>query len=225
MIRVVVVDDHPLVRSAVELMLEAEPDLQVVASADDGVSAMPLIRQTRPDVVLMDIRMPRLDGIEATAAVTADPDLSATRVLVFTTFEEDTYVLSALRAGASGFVGKSADQQEITRAIRAVHTGEALLTPGATRALIERFLEVDPRHVASQALLGQLELLTDRERQVVTCIGRGYSNAELAEQLVISPATVKSHISRILSKLNLRDRAQLVIFAYETGLVRVGEIA
>lgn len=220
MITVVVVDDQPLIRAAVSSLLDGEADIQVVGEASDGVEALTVIRETSPDVALMDIRMPHLDGIQATAAVSGDEALASTRVLILTTFEEDSYVLAALRAGASGFVGKSEDGDQITRAIRATHAGDALLSPSATRALIERFLTVDAQSAPGRELGQRMERLTAREAEVLVHVARGRSNQELAGDLFISPATAKTHVNRILSKLGLRDRTQLVIFAYETGLVR-----
>lgn len=222
MIRVVVVDDQPLIRAAVTTLLEAEADLDVVGHAADGIEALALIEDTEPDIALVDIRMPHMDGIQTTSAISANPRMSATRVLILTTFEEDAYVLSALRAGASGFIGKSAEPDEITRAIRAAHAGDALLTPVATRALIERFLKVDAHPSTGPSHQAQLALLTTRETEVLTRVARGRSNQELADELFISPATAKTHVNRILGKLGLRDRTQLVIFAYEAALIRPG---
>lgn len=222
MIRVVIVDDQPLIRAAVKALLESEPDIAVVGEASDGVGALEVIARTSPDVALLDIRMPHMDGIQATQSISTDPKMASTSVLILTTFEEDAYVLAALRAGASGFIGKGAEPEEIARAVRAAGAGEALLSPAATRALIERFLTVDTQPAAIGVRRQRIELLTARETEVLTLVARGRSNQELAEELFISPATAKTHVNRILSKLGLRDRVQLVIFAYETGLIHAG---
>ena len=222
MIRVAIVDDQSLIRTAVAALLGSEPDIVVVGEAADGVGALELIAGTAPDVALLDIRMPHMDGIQATRAIRSDPRMAATSVLILTTLEEDAYVLAALRAGASGFIGKGAEREEIVRAVRAANDGEALLSPTATRALIERFLKVDTEPVVADARRRRIDLLTSRETEVLTLVARGRSNQELADELFISPATAKTHVNRILSKLGLRDRVQLVIFAYETGLVQAG---
>ncbi len=222
MIRVAIVDDQSLIRTAVAALLGSEPDIVVVGEAADGVGALELIAGTAPDVALLDIRMPHMDGIQATRAIRSDPRMAATSVLILTTFEEDAYVLATLRAGASGFIGKGAEREEIVRAVRAANDGEALLSPTATRALIERFLKVDTEPVVADARRRRIDLLTSRETEVLTLVARGRSNQELADELFISPATAKTHVNRILSKLGLRDRVQLVIFAYETGLVQAG---
>jgi len=219
---VVIVDDQPLIRSAIRGLLGADPQVNVVGEAGDGVEALEVIAGTTPDVVLMDIRMPRLDGIRTTAALCADERFAGTRVLVLTTFEEDHYVVAALRAGASGFIGKGAEPEEIPRAVRAIHDGEALLSPAATRALIEKYLTVsrnlDPGPGARPPG-PPLETLTAREREVLELVARGRSNQELAAELVISPLTVKTHVNRIMTKIGAHDRAQVVIYAYESGLV------
>jgi DNA-binding NarL/FixJ family response regulator len=219
MIRVVVADDQALVRVGCRTLLEAEDDIEVVAEADTGGEALEAVRATRPDVVLMDIRMPGLDGLEATRRITVDPGLEAVRVLILTTFEIDEYVFAALRAGASGFLLKDADPGELVRAVRVVAGGEALLSPTVTRRLIAEFVARPERRAASPASLGEL---TDREREVLSHIATGLNNDELAETLVISPATVRTHINRVMTKLAARDRAQLVVIAYEAGLVAPG---
>ncbi|MGC7094152.1 response regulator [Amycolatopsis lurida] len=214
MIRVLLADDQALVRSAFALLISSAGDMDVVGEAADGAQAVAMARSERADVVVMDIRMPGTDGIAATARIAEDPDLAGVRVLILTTFESDDNVLGALRAGASGFLVKDAKPAALLDAIRTVADGDALLSPGATRALITRVLaHPDPPADA-------LEVLTARERQVLTLIGRGLSNAELAEELVISPLTAKTYVSRLLTKLDARDRAQLVIAAYESGLVQ-----
>jgi len=219
MIRVVVADDQALVRVGCRTLLDAEDDIEVVAEADTGSAAVEAVRATRPDVVLMDVRMPGLDGLEATRRITADPGLAGVRVLILTTFEIDEYVFEALRAGASGFLLKDADPEELVRALRVVAGGEALLSPAVTRRLIAEFISSPERRAASPAALGEL---TDREREVLALIATGFSNDELAEALVISPATVRTHINRVMAKLAARDRAQLVVIAYEAGLVAPG---
>ena len=222
MIRVVLADDQELVRSAFAMLVRSAPDMDVVGEAADGDEAVALVRSTRADVVVMDIRMPGTDGITATATIAADEDLSGVRVLILTTFESDHNVVTALRAGASGFLVKDTKPAHLLAAIRTVAAGEALLSPGATQALIERVLrQPDPAGPAP----GALAALTRREREVLTLIGRGLSNGELAEQLVISPLTAKTYVSRLLTKLDARDRAQLVIAAYESGLVRTSSQA
>jgi DNA-binding NarL/FixJ family response regulator len=212
-IRVLLADDQALVRAGFALILNAEPDLEVCGEADDGEAAVALARELRPEVVLMDIRMPQLDGIEATRQITtADP---AVRVLMLTTFDLDEYVVAAFRAGASGFLLKTAPRDQLVAAVRTVHAGEALLAPLSTRSLIERF-------TSPPAEAPALEALTSRERNVLTLLARGLSNAEIAAELVVEPSTVKTHVARVLAKLDLRDRVQAVVFAYESGLVRPG---
>ena len=218
-IRVVIADDQPLLRSALVNLLEVETDIEVVAEADTGAAAVSAVRTHQPDVVIMDIRMPDMDGITATGLIADDPVTATTRVLILTTFEVEEYIVGALRAGASGFLAKDADPAEIVRAVRVVAAGDALLSPAATRSVVERFLS-QPERMDSQADI--IDLLTDRERDVLTQVAHGLSNDEIAGVLVLSPLTVKTHVSRILAKTGLRDRAQLVALAYETGVVRPG---
>jgi DNA-binding NarL/FixJ family response regulator len=221
LITVELADDQALVRAGFHALLDAEPDISVVAEAVDGESAVALAREHRPQVVLMDIRMPRVDGLQATAAITSDPGLAQTRVVVLTTFELDEYVFGALRAGASGFLLKDIEPDDLVAAVRVVAAGEALLAPRLTRRLIEAFVAGSP--VAADGPVGptsrELEKLTPREREVLALVGRGKSNAEIAERLVLSPLTAKTHVARLFSKLGARDRAQLVVTAYESGLV------
>ncbi|PJJ70873.1 DNA-binding NarL/FixJ family response regulator [Diaminobutyricimonas aerilata] len=224
MIRVLVTDDQPLIRRAVSGILDQADGVEVVGEADTGTAAIAQTALLHPDVVLMDIRMPELDGIDATASICSDPELAQTRVLILTTFEEDEYVLAALRAGASGFIGKGAEPEEIARAVRAVHAGESLLSPRATRALIEKYVRAPgspPAHRPSGAP-PELDQLTDREREVLVLVGRGLSNTDIATDLFISPHTAKTHVNRIMIKLQAHDRAQLVILAYESGMLRPG---
>ena len=220
MTTVLVVDDQSLIRSAVADLVAHAPGLELVGQAADGREAVALATRLRPDVVLMDIRMPVMDGIAATRAICADPELEHVRVLVLTTFEDDQNVIGALRAGASGFIGKGAEPAEILAAVAAVHRGDALLSSAATRSLIDRY--VRPAAATSSGPHADLGELTEREVEVLTLVGTGLSNAEVAEALVISPHTAKSHINRIMAKLDAHDRAQLVIAAYENGLVRPG---
>lgn len=224
MITVLIADDQPLIRQAVGDILTDQNGIAVVGHAVDGTEAVSRTAELRPDVVLMDIRMPGLDGIEATAALCADPANAETRVLILTTFEEDEYVLQALRAGASGFLGKGAEPEEIVRAVRAVHAGDALLSAAATRGLITRYVlggESQRRPVPDPA--PELSLLTEREREVLLLVARGRSNQEIAESLFISPHTAKTHVNRIMTKVHAHDRAQLVILAYESGMLVPGE--
>ena len=224
MITVLIADDQPLIRQAVGDILTDQNGIAVVGHAVDGTEAVSRTAELRPDVVLMDIRMPGLDGIEATAALCADPANAETRVLILTTFEEDEYVLQALRAGASGFLGKGAEPEEIVRAVRAVHAGDALLSAAATRGLITRYVlggESQRRPVPDPA--PELSLLTEREREVLLLVARGRSNQEIAEALFISPHTAKTHVNRIMTKVHAHDRAQLVILAYESGMLVPGE--
>jgi DNA-binding NarL/FixJ family response regulator len=222
-ITVELVDDQSLVRAGFRALLDAEDGVSVVAEAADGESAVAQAREHRPQVVLMDIRMPKVDGLQATAQITADPDLCETRVVVLTTFELDEYVFGALRAGASGFLLKDVEPADLVAAVRVVAAGEALLAPRLTRRLIEAFV-AGPGGTGppASATAESLERLTPREREVLALVGRGRSNAEIAERLVLSPLTAKTHVARLFSKLGARDRAQLVVTAYESGLVRPG---
>lgn len=215
-VRVVIADDQSLVRVGFQKIVDSEPGFSVVGLAADGAEAVEVARRTRPHVVLMDIRMPRLDGIEATRRVL--DAVPGTRVLMLTTFDVDEYVFAALRAGASAFLLKDAPTERLLDAIRVVAAGEALLAPSITRRLIERFAEQP-----APADHHELEELTTREREVLGLLGRGLSNAEIAAELVISAATVKSHVASVLTKLGLRDRIQAVVYAYEAGVVRVGD--
>ncbi len=219
-IRVAVVDDQALVRGGFAMVLGHEEDIDVVAEAGTGLEAIEVAREHRPDVILMDIRMPDLDGLEATSRILAEADWDV-RVLILTTFDPDEYVYRALRAGASGFVLKDIAPHELVAAVRTVADGGALLAPSITRRLIGRFAE---RLAVDTAASGRLERLTERERDVVAAIARGSSNAEISKELFIGAATVKSHVSNILAKLGLRDRAQVVVFAYESGLVEPGDV-
>jgi DNA-binding NarL/FixJ family response regulator len=221
-IRVVLADDQALIRAGFRALIESDGDLEVAGEAANGREAVDLVRSTRADVVLMDIRMPELDGIEATREITGDESLAGVRVLILTTFELDENVLLALRAGASGFLNKGVDPTVLLDAIRTVATGEALLSPGATRTLITRFLS-EPEPSPDTPAPPRLDVLTDREREVLGLVAAGLSNDEIAERLYVSPLTSKTHVNRAMTKLGVRDRAQLVIIAYETGLVRPGE--
>jgi DNA-binding NarL/FixJ family response regulator len=216
MIRVLVADDQDLVRIGLRALLSSEDGLTVVGEAADGLAAVALAREHRPDVVLMDVRMPGIDGIEATRRIAADPDLSGTRVIVLTTFEIDAYVFDALRQGASGFLTKDTKPAELVRAIHLVANGEALLSPSVTRRVVREFASRPTRVLRPHP---QLDALTDREREIVGLVGEGLSNEEIAARLVVSPATARTHVSRAMIKLSARDRAQLVVFAYQSGLV------
>jgi len=216
-IRVLLADDQLLIRSGFRALIDSAPDLQVVGEASDGAQAVALARSERADVVVMDIRMPEVDGIEATRRISAEDDLAGVRVLVLTTFELDEHVVDAIRAGASGFLGKGVEPQVLLDAIRTVAAGEALLSPSATRALISRYLRPAQAPVAAPA---SLAALTDREREIVALVAEGLSNDEIAGRLVLSPLTAKTHVNRAMMKLGARDRAQLVVMAYQSGLVR-----
>ncbi|GIF26592.1 DNA-binding NarL/FixJ family response regulator [Actinoplanes tereljensis] len=216
-IRVLLADDQALLRATFRLLLDGEPDITVVGEAASGEEAVALARSSRADLILMDIRMPGMDGIEATRRITGDEDLAGVRVLVLTTFDTDDIVVAALRAGASGFLGKGVDPGELLQAVRVIAAGESLLSPSATTALIERFLaQPDPGAVTGEAALG---VLTGREREITALVGTGLANNEIADRLGISTATAKTHVNRAMMKTGARDRAQLVVFAYETGLV------
>ncbi len=216
MIRVLIADDQDLIRIGLRALVESEDDLAVVGEAADGVAVVELARRARPDVVLMDVRMPGVDGIEATRRIVADPELADTRVIVLTTFELDEYVFDALRHGASGFLTKDTRPADLLRAIRLVADGEALLSPSVTRRVVREFAN---RPARVPRLHPRLGTLTDREREVVGLVGEGLSNGEIAERLVLSPATARTHVSRAMVKLGARDRAQLVVLAYQSGLV------
>jgi DNA-binding NarL/FixJ family response regulator len=219
-LRVGVVDDQPLIRTGLRSMIDHAADVELVGEAADGEQAVELVRRHRPDVVLMDIRMPVLDGIEATRQITADADLAGVRVVMLTTFDVDDYVHAAIRAGASGFLLKDAPPEDVLDAIRVVARGDALLAPSVTRRIIEELaVRPDPDRPAPP----QLDILTDREREVLTLVGRGLSNAEIGDRLYVSPATSKTHVSHVMTKLYARDRAQLVVIAYESGLIHPGE--
>lgn len=219
-IRVLIADDQALIRAGFRVLIEDADDLTVVAEATDGEQAVALARSERADVVLMDIRMPGVDGLEATRRISADDDLAGVKVLVLTTFELDEYVYLALRAGASGFLGKGVEARALLDAIRQVAAGDSLLSPAATRSLITSFL-ARPSRPATGAAPAQLEMLTPREREIVALVAEGLTNDEIADRLVISPLTVKTHVNRSMAKLDLRDRAQLVVAAYQSGLVHV----
>ncbi|HEX4705914.1 MAG TPA: response regulator transcription factor [Pseudonocardiaceae bacterium] len=220
-IRVVVADDQALVRAGFTVLVDSAPDLAVVGEAATGREAVALARSAHADVVLMDIRMPDLDGLAATARITADPELADVRVLILTTFEIDEYVFAALRAGASGFLGKGVGPRELLDAIRVIAGGDALLSPSATRSVIAR-LVAEPDHTPTAATPAVLDVLTGREREVLTLVAGGLSNDEIAERLDLRPLTAKTHVNRAMMKLGARDRAQLVVIAYESGLVRAG---
>jgi DNA-binding NarL/FixJ family response regulator len=218
-VRVMIADDQAMVREAFSVLLDAQPGIDVVGTATDGLDAVARAAELRPDVIVMDIRMPRLNGIEATRRITADPALD-TRVLVLTTFDLDEYVYEALRAGASGFLLKDASGVQLAEAIRVAHAGDALLSPAVTRRLIAEFARLaGPRRPPATV---RADRLTERETEVLTLVAQGLSNAEIAQQLVLAEQTVKTHVGRILAKLQLRDRTQAAVFAYETGLVTPG---
>ena len=220
-IRILLADDQALVRAGFKMIIDAEPDLDVVAEASDGKEAVALARQTRPDVVLMDIRMPEVDGLTATRELVGDPALPGLKVVVLTTFEADELVFEALRSGASGFLGKGVAPEALLQAVRTVAGGEALLSPRATQTLISHYLaqpEARPVQVTAE-----LSTLTEREREVLALVAAGLSNDDIAARLFVSPLTAKTHVNRIMSKLGARDRAQLVVLAYRTGFARAPE--
>lgn len=240
MIRILIADDQALIRAGFRALLDAEPDMQVVGEAGTGTEAVAAVARLAPDVVLMDIRMPGGDGLEATRTILAAapaPERVASnpgpdggpgpgtashgpRVLILTTFELDEYVTGAIRAGASGFLVKDTEPEDLVRAVRAVHEGDAMLSPSVTRRLLERLAAERPSAQVAQP--ADVRLLTEREREVVALVGQGLNNAEIGERLYITPLTAKTHVSRAMTKLGLRDRAQLVVLAYESGLVRPG---
>lgn len=218
MIRVAIADDQQLIRGGFRSLLEAEPDLEVIGEAGTGTEAVALVTRQKPDVVLMDIRMPDGDGLWATEQIVANPALAGTHIVIVTTFELDEYVGQAIRAGASGFLVKDTEPVELIRAVRVVAAGDALLSPGVTRRLLERVAGT----LKEAPDTSQLRVLTDREQEVLGLVGRGLTNEEIGRALFLSPLTAKTHVSRIMSKLAARDRVQLVVVAYETGLVRAG---
>jgi DNA-binding NarL/FixJ family response regulator len=220
-IRVLLADDQALIRAGFKMIIDSEPEFEVVGEARDGREAVDLARTARADVVLMDIRMPRMDGLEATRRIGADDNLAGVRVLVLTTFDNDDNVVLALQAGASGFLGKGVAPADLLHAIKVVAGGEALLSPKATRGLVSRFLSRPEPGDAT--VLPELTGLTEREREILVLVAHGLSNDDIAERLYVSPLTAKTHVNRAMTKLNVRDRAQLVVLAYRTGLVRPGE--
>jgi DNA-binding NarL/FixJ family response regulator len=222
-IRVVLADDQSLVRAGFRALLERSDDIEVVGEAADGEQAVAVVRQAVPDLVLMDIRMPKVDGLEATRRILADPGLPDVRVVVLTTFEVDDYVFAALRAGASGFLLKDIDPDDLRQAVRVVAGGQALLSPSVTRRLIAEFVARPVPGNPDAAARAALEHLTEREREVVTLVARGLSNDDIAKRIYVTPATAKTHVNRAMVKLGVRDRAQLVVLAYETGLVNPGD--
>ncbi len=223
MIRVLLADDQALIRAGFRVLLEAAGDVAVVGEAVNGAQAVDLAREQRADVVLMDIRMPEVDGLEATRRIAADDDLAGVKVIILTTFESDEYVYQALRAGASGFLVKDTEPEDLIRAVRVVARGEALLSPSVTRRLITNLAATQPRRPPASG--PSLARLTEREREVLALVAEGLSNEEIAVRLFLSPLTTKTHVSRILTKLDARDRAQLVVIAYESGLVVPGSAA
>ncbi|MEU4859037.1 response regulator transcription factor [Kitasatospora aureofaciens] len=222
MIRVLLADDQLLVRAGFRALLDLQDDLTVVGEADDGEAAVRLARELVPDVVLMDVRMPRMDGLEATRRIAEDPALSSVRVVVLTTFELDEYVFEALRSGAAGFLVKDTEPADLLRAVRVAVAGDALLSPGVTRRLIGEFAARSKGPETAPEGLTDVSVLTEREREVLALVEMGLSNEEIARRLVVSPLTAKTHVSRAMVKLGARDRAQLVVLAYESGLVRPG---
>jgi DNA-binding NarL/FixJ family response regulator len=220
-IRVVLADDQILVRSGFRALLDAEDDIEVVGEASDGAEALAMCRELQPDLVLMDIRMPEVDGLTATRRITEDDRLDRVRVLILTTFEIDEYVYEALRAGASGFLVKHTEPDELIRAVRVVAAGESLLSPGATRRLIAAFVDSGAGATLAQQPPREVNELTAREREVIALVADGLSNEEIAQRWVVSNATVRTHVSRAMSKLRARDRAQLVVFAYRYGLAAI----
>jgi DNA-binding NarL/FixJ family response regulator len=221
MIRVAVVDDQALLRAGFGVLLDSAADLEVVGTAANGAEAIELVVRTRPDVVLMDVRMPVMNGLEATRRILTDQRCAGVRVLILTTFDLDEYVFAALRAGASGFLLKDTPAADLLAGVRLVAAGEALLSPGITKQLIEAFVRRPAE--AAEADSPAMDVLTDRERDVLSLVAKGLSNAEIGSQLYVSPATVKTHVARILTKLGARDRAQLIVLAYESRLVRPGQ--
>ncbi|WP_426998555.1 response regulator [Pseudarthrobacter sp. N5] len=223
MIRILLADDQTLIRAGFRALLTAEPDMEVIAECGSGHEAVRLARRDKPDVVLMDIRMPDGDGLAATRQIMAAPELAGTRVIILTTFELDDYIAEAVRAGAAGFLVKDTEPEELLRAVRVVHDGDALLSPSVTRRIMAQLavqsMAAQSRAAGQQAMLGQI---TGREREVLQLVGEGLNNAEIAERLFITPLTAKTHVSRIMTKLLIRDRVQLVVLAYESGLVRPG---
>jgi DNA-binding NarL/FixJ family response regulator len=220
-IRIVLADDQVLIRAGFRALIESADDLEIVGEAGNGREAVDLVRRERADVVLMDIRMPDVDGLEATRRITGDDSLAGVRVLILTTFEMDENVLLALRSGASGFLSKGVEPAALLDAVRTVAAGEALLSPAATRTLITRYLS-EPEPSARSLSPAALDVLTDRERETLGLVGAGLSNDQIAARLFVSPLTAKTHVNRAMAKLGARDRAQLVIIAYETGLIRPG---
>jgi DNA-binding NarL/FixJ family response regulator len=218
-IRIILVDDQELVRAGFKMVLDAQPDMRVVGEAADGLAAIDVARRLHADVMIMDARMPRLDGVEATRRIRQDGDLP--RVLMLTTFDLDEYAFAALKAGASGFLLKDVPPEELLFAIRAVHSGDSVVAPSTTRRLIDQFAALLPDGSAAES--AQLADLTEREREVLILVAQGLSNAEIAQRLFVSDATVKTHVGRVLAKLGLRDRVQAVVYAYEHGLVRAGQ--
>ena len=220
MIRILIADDQTLIRAGFRALLDAEPDMDVVAECGTGDDAVRLAAGEKPDVVLMDIRMPQGDGLDATRRILADPRLAGTRIIILTTFELDEYIAEAVRAGAAGFLVKDTEPEELLRAVRVVHDGDALLSPSVTRRIMAQ-LALQPRPAGKPADAA-LDRITEREREVLSLVGEGLNNAEIAGRLFITPLTAKTHVSRIMAKLQVRDRAQLVVLAYESGLVRPG---
>jgi len=218
MIRILIADDQTLIRAGFRALLNAEPDMEITGEAGTGEETVRLARQLRPDVILMDIRMPGGDGLAASAAILADPMLAGTHIIILTTFELDDYIVEAVRVGAAGFLVKDTEPEELIRAVRVVHDGDALLSPSVTRRLMAAMARVSREPVP----VPELGLITGREREVLALVGEGLNNAEIAARLFITPLTAKTHVSRIMTKLDARDRVQLVVIAYESGLVRPG---
>jgi len=218
MIRILIADDQTLIRAGFRALLNAEPDMEITGEAGTGEETVRLARQLRPDVILMDIRMPGGDGLAASAAILADPLLAGTHIIILTTFELDDYIVEAVRVGAAGFLVKDTEPEELIRAVRVVHDGDALLSPSVTRRLMAAMARVSREPVP----VPELGLITGREREVLALVGEGLNNAEIAARLFITPLTAKTHVSRIMTKLDARDRVQLVVIAYESGLVRPG---